>query len=131
MEIFTKAGDLPGSSGKADENQRADARRGTFKRVKIIVGTTNSPSVIDALVIDESLQGLRVQTGLMATVPEWVTLRFADGATFRANRRWARGLEIGFKLVQEDSRSLLDAMISGLTPDQRRALIARIESSLR
>ena len=123
--------DEPAGPGEEVVEQRVRGRSGTFKRVKIVVGTAQSPSIIDAFVVDESVDGFRVRTAVMISLPDWVTLRFPDGATFRANRRWAKGLEIGFQIVPEDSRTLLDAMIAGLTPDQRRALIARIEGSLK
>jgi hypothetical protein len=62
-------------------------------------------------------------------VPEWVTLKFTDGSASRARKCWARGTQIGFELVA-DGGDMLDAMIAGLTHDQRRALIAKIERSL-
>lgn len=113
------------------DNKRQIARAAVLQKVKVIFAdSTYADSVIDCLVVDRSQDGVRVRTAVAVTVPEWVTLKFSDGATFRARRRWVRGVEIGFELAATDGTGLLDAMIAGLTHDQRRALIARIEASL-
>lgn len=109
---------------------RQSIRSSSLKSVKIVVGGKFTQSVVDGVVLDSSAQGLRVRTASPALIPEWVTLKYRDGETYRAQRRWQRGNEIGFKLAAADSRELLDALIAGLSRDQRRALIARIEASL-
>jgi hypothetical protein len=114
------------------QNERRQSLRiSVLKRAKIIYGNADlTHTVIDCVVIDVSSTGARVRTMSPVTIPEWVTLVFPEGATYRARQLWARGSEIGFAFAAVDDVVLLDAMISGLTPDQRRALIARIEASL-
>jgi hypothetical protein len=107
-------------------NKRLALRSSTLKRAQIIFGA----SAIDCVVVDTSSGGLRVRTASIVTVPEWVTLRYPDGSMSRARRRWMRGTQIGFQLIGSDSGDLLEAMIAGLTHDQRRALITKLEASL-
>ena len=111
--------------------QRRDARSSVLKRAKITFGNPDQThAVIDCVLMNVSPSGARVRTAVATSVPEWVTLMFPDGASSRARRCWTQGNEIGFEMAASDESSLLDAMIAGLTPDQRRALIARIEASL-
>ena len=107
-------------------DKRRALRNSTLKRAQITFGA----AAIDCVVVDTSSGGLRARTASPVTVPEWVTLRYPDGSMSRARRRWVRGTQIGFELTGSDSGDLLDAMIAGLTQDQRRALIARLEASL-
>ncbi|MGH7044358.1 MAG: hypothetical protein ACREFY_19815 [Acetobacteraceae bacterium] len=113
------------------DERREGSRSSVLKRVKITFGNPDlTHSVIDCVVTNTSPSGIRVRTTITANIPEWVTLVFPDGVAVRARRRWAQGTEIGLELVAKDGGNLLGAMISGLTPDQRRALIAQIEASL-
>ena len=113
------------------DDKRRDSRSSVLKRAKITFGNPDQThSVIDCVLMNVSPTGARVRTAVATNVPEWVTLVFPDGVSTRARRRWTQGAEIGFEMAATDELSLLDAMIAGLTPDQRRALIARIEASL-
>lgn len=109
---------------------RQAPRAASLKSVKILFNGGFTSSVIDAVLLDSSSSGVRVRTAAPVQIPEWVTIKFRDGETSRGQRRWQRGTEIGFKLVEAESRDLLDALIEGLSFDQRRALIARIEASM-
>ncbi len=114
-----------------EDDRRRGARTGVLKRAKLVFGNDDmSRSVIDCVVMDLSPTGARVRTGTPVTVPEWVTFLLPDGMSSRARRRWTRGNEIGLELTSSDHESLLEAMIAGLSEDQRRALIARIEATL-
>jgi hypothetical protein len=118
------------SSDKGGRELREEQRTSTLKPVKILLGGKNSVSIIDAVLLDSSPHGVRLRTAVPVAIPEWVSLKLRDGDTHRAQRRWQRGEEIGLKLAESDSRDLLDALIAGLSHDQRRALIARIEASM-
>ena len=111
--------------------QRGGTRSSMLKRAKITFGNPDhTHSVIDCVVMNMSATGIKARTTVPVTVPEWVTLAFPDGTATRARLRWTRGTELGFELVAQNGESLLDAMIAGLTPEQRRTLVARIEASL-
>src|SRR3712207_4190106 len=113
-------GDTEGGGG----NRRRAERSSVLKRAQILFGST----VIDCVVVDSSAGGLRIRIQSAIAVPEAVTLRFVDGSAVRARRRWTRGTEVGFRLDVE--ADLLDAMIAGLTQEQRRALLARVQATL-
>jgi hypothetical protein len=113
------------------DEKRTDTRASVLKRAKITFGNPDQThSVIDCVVMNTSSSGIKARTTVPANIPEWVTLVFPDGPSHRARRRWTRGTEVGFELTLQDTESLLDAMIAGLTPEQRRSLVARIEASL-
>jgi hypothetical protein len=76
------------------EDERREKRHGLIKRAKIVVGN----SVIDCAVVNVSTSGARVRTGAVVVVPEHVVLRFSGGSAFVAQRRWSRGMEMGFVL---------------------------------
>ena len=110
--------------------QRKGPRASVLKRAKITFGNPDQThSVIDCVVMNVSSTGARVRTTVTSAIPEWVTLAFPDGTALRARCRWTRGTEIGFELARPVEGDLLDAMIAGLTPDQRRLLVARIEAA--
>lgn len=116
---------------ESPNDRRLSPRVGVLKSVKIIFARiVLADTIIDGVVLDRSAEGVRVRTPVVVEIPEWVTLKFPDEAAHPAQRRWMRGAEIGFRLVATDSTALLDAMIAGLTIDQRHALVARIEASL-
>lgn len=75
----------------ASENRRCDQRRSVLKGAKMLF----SDSIVDCLVINISEVGARVRTAAIMPIPERITLRLSDGATFTAVRRWARGTETG------------------------------------
>jgi hypothetical protein len=75
-------------------DKRSSIRQFVLKSAKIVF----NQSVVDCLVVSVSETGVRVRTAAMMPIPEKVTLRFAGGAVFSAERRWARGMEIGFAL---------------------------------
>lgn len=114
-----------------EDEKRGGTRSSVLKRAKITFGNPDQThSVIDCVVMNTSASGIKARTTIPLTVPEWVTLVFPDGPALRARRRWTQGTEIGFELAAQDGESLLDAMIAGLTLEQRRTLVARIEASL-
>ena len=106
--------------------RRRHYRKPVLQRAQLVF----DDGTIDCALLDISDTGARVRTMKQVHIPEWVRLDLPDGTSFRANRRWCRGLEIGFRLNSLENDDLLTAMIDGLTRDQKRSLLARIEASL-
>ena len=71
--------------------QRQDARKSFLKRAQVISGST----VLDCVVENLSVTGARLRFGVPLPVPETFALRFLDGASHPARRRWARGAAVG------------------------------------
>lgn len=86
-----------GSDEVTDEgrNRRSSERRAVLKGAKLLF----DDGVIDCLVLNLSKTGVRVRTAVTVAVPEQVRVRFSDGATYPARRRWVAGLEAGFLFV--------------------------------
>ena len=82
----------------SDSDRRQHTRTRALKRVKLIFGKGHS--VIDCLVINESPEGLRVETALPMSIPDQVVVRSADGATVDARCCWVRGREIGLQFAK-------------------------------
>jgi hypothetical protein len=76
----------------SDEKRDAQ-RQAVLKTAKIEWGS----SVVDCLVLEQSIIGMRVSMSIPMEVPEQVTIRLHGGAVRPATRRWARGTEIGFE----------------------------------
>lgn len=91
------------TGGSGSNDRRAPGRQAVFKSAKLIY----NECVTDCLVLNVSPLGARVQTSVPAPIPEQVRLRFSDGATFLADRRWVGGLDIGFAF--DGTASLQDA----------------------
>lgn len=80
-------------SAEQDDNKRQAKRETVLKAAKIVFGD----SIIDCVVQNVSARGARIRTAVMVQVPDRVTLRFNDGTSSPALRRWARGNQIGFE----------------------------------
>jgi hypothetical protein len=88
---------VPEVDGAAAEGRRAKRQR-VLKRAQLVVGF--SGSTFDCLIIDETPFGILLETPLMMMhVPELVKLRFVDGTTFEARRRWSVGNKIGLEFA--------------------------------
>ena len=74
-------------------DKRRTKRNAVLKTAKVEWGTT----VVDCLVLEQSVGGIRVSMSVPMEVPERVTVHLRGGAVRPAVRRWARGTEIGFK----------------------------------
>lgn len=112
--------------GDPRPERRTGSRKSLLKKAQLVFGSC----AVDCILLDISDTGARVRTTKLVPIPDWVRLDLPDGKFFLANRRWTRGLEIGFSLNPSRNDDLLEAMIDGLSPDQKRSLIARIEASL-
>jgi hypothetical protein len=66
-----------------------------IKRAQIVFGD----SVLDCTVLDLSPAGARAGLAATAAVPGLVTMRFRDGVSRPAHRRWSRGAEVGFEFT--------------------------------
>ena len=76
----------------SDEKRDAE-RQAVLKTAKIEWGS----SVVDCLVLEQSITGVRVSMSMPMDVPEQVIIHLRGGAVRPATRRWARGTEIGFE----------------------------------
>jgi hypothetical protein len=71
--------------------QRNDARKGFLKRAQIVAGG----AVLDCVVENLSATGARLRLGNPTPLPEAFALRFPDGASHAARRRWSHGTAVG------------------------------------
>jgi hypothetical protein len=94
---MTGSDDPPGDdmASASVDIKRLAIREAVLKSAQIIF----DQSVVDCLVLDVSETGARVRTASVFPIPRQVRLRFRGGATFPAERRWARGMEIGFSFA--------------------------------
>jgi uncharacterized cupin superfamily protein len=81
--------------------RRRTKRNRVFRSGKIIFGYGDS--TIDCLILDESSQGVLVETAAPTEVPEKVQIQIIGRGTFRAIRRWALGNSIGFEFVESSN----------------------------
>jgi len=86
--------------GPADDEHRLENRPRTFKTGKLLYGDC-TPIAIDCLVVDISSHGARMETSVLMSVPELLTLRLGDGSERRVRRRWATGNQIGLEFVED------------------------------
>ncbi len=87
---------------EGDENKRMAQRQPVLKSAKIHF----AHSVVDCLVLDSSPGGIRLSTELPIAFPDEVKVEMRSGAIWRAGRRWQRGVEAGFELLQFAGLSL-------------------------
>ena len=79
------------------DEQRNVARKGFLKRAQIVDGRT----ALDCVVENLSAAGAGLRFGVPVPVPETFKLRFPDGTTHPARRRWARGTAVGIAFEGE------------------------------
>lgn len=80
---------------ETEQDRRRCGRTRVIKRAQIVFGA----SVLDCTVLDLSAAGARAGLAAAAMVPGLVTVRFHDGVSRPAQRRWARGAEVGFEFA--------------------------------
>ena len=73
--------------------QRHDHRKGFLKRAQIVAGG----GLVDCVVENMSATGARVRLAIPTPVPEAFSLRFPDGASYAARRRWSLGTAVGME----------------------------------
>ena len=88
--------------------KRLALREAVLKSAQIVF----DQSVVDCLVLDVSETGAKVRTAAITPVPRQVTLLFRGGAAFPAERRWARGMEIGFSFATTATLSEVPAELA-------------------
>ena len=71
--------------------QRHDARKSFLKRAQIIDGR----AALDCVVENLSATGARLRLGAPTALPDAFALRFHDGASHAARRRWSHGTAVG------------------------------------
>jgi hypothetical protein len=72
---------------------RHDRRKSFLKRAQIVVGG----GVVDCVVENLSATGARVRLGGPTALPETFALRFHDGTSHAARRRWSLGAAVGME----------------------------------
>lgn len=77
------------------KEKRGADREAVLKMAKIEWGS----SVVDCLVHEQSITGVRVNTSVPMNVPEHVMIHLRGGAVRAATQRWALGTAIGFEYV--------------------------------
>jgi len=89
----------PGAAAAGAATEATDRRKHhrdkVLKSAKIIVN--HGQTVFDCLVLDESPAGVFIDLGALVALPPEVTIQFASGATFQAERRWNAGTRFGFE----------------------------------
>ena len=73
--------------------QRHGHRKGFLKRGQIVFGG----SLVDCVVENMSAAGARVRLARPTALPETFALRFHDGASHAARRRWSLGAAVGME----------------------------------
>jgi hypothetical protein len=81
-------------------DHRKEPRQRVLRAGKLYFGTF-SPTVIDCLVIEQSGNGVRVETPEMTQVPELFKIRVGDGPLHRARRCWTLGQVIGLEFLDQ------------------------------
>jgi hypothetical protein len=79
---------------------RHEKRSPTIKSGKLFYGGAH-PTVIDCLVLDLSDGGARVETIVVADIPQVFSIRTSDGSERQAYRRWASGQQMGLEFAAE------------------------------
>ena len=72
--------------------QRHDRRKSFLKRAQLVIG---GGGAVDCVVENLSATGARVRLGAPTPLPEAFALRFNDGASHAARRRWSLGTAVG------------------------------------
>ena len=72
--------------------QRQNHRRGVLKRAHIVV---DGAALLDCVVENLSHIGARLRVGTPKPLPKIFALRFPDGTSHVARRRWSRGTTVG------------------------------------
>ena len=91
---------IDGASHEASHQVIAERRRAprgqVIKSARLVFGDN---VVFNCLVLDESTGGVMVDLGAMVKVPEQLTIQFAGGNSFLAERRWMAGTKAGLKFL--------------------------------
>jgi hypothetical protein len=78
------------------ENKRHGIRQPVLKSAKAHF----HQSVVDCLVLDFSATGVRLSTELPVAFPDEIEIELRTGSIWRAAKRWQRGVESGFELLE-------------------------------
>ena len=94
-------GMCPGSKIAAEHDAGSEPCRRSADRETVLKASqlVFRDSVIDCVVVNISPDGARVRTAAVVPVPERLTLMVRGGSVIPAERRWARGTEIGLAFV--------------------------------
>lgn len=91
-----KEAEEPVPSASADEpNNRSEARKAVLKRAQAVFDGIG----LDCIVENMSGGGARIRFGSPTILPDTLALRFNDGTSFAAERRWAHGSVVGLQFT--------------------------------
>jgi hypothetical protein len=79
---------------------RRTPRLPIVKLATLVLDGVDEPE-ISCHVVEISEGGARAVTHVPVKVPEFLTLRFSDGAERQVRQCWAKGREMGFEFVQK------------------------------
>ena len=87
-------GEAPAAeTAEAAANKRGEGRKAVLKRAKVVFDSV----CMDCIVENMSNAGARVRFGHPTPLPEVLELKFSDGTSHPALRRWARGEVAGLE----------------------------------
>jgi hypothetical protein len=87
----------PPDNTATQPDRRLVRRERVLKNGRMIFGLGGSS--MDCRIINETPNGLLVETGVVVAVPDQLAIRLDDGKIFHVIRRWAMGTRIGLELV--------------------------------
>jgi hypothetical protein len=105
--------------------QRHDARKTFLKRAQIVDGG----AVLDCVVENLSATGARLRLGAPTPLPEAFALRFSDGASHAASRRWSLGTAVGVAFegagptAEAERRHMMEAVREASVAADPRAML--------
>lgn len=111
--------------------QRHDTRKGFLKRAHIVV----EGAVHDCIVENLSATGAKLRLGAPVAFPETFALRFPDGTSHPARRRWARGTAVGIAFegggpaAEAERRHLVEAVRGASIAADPAAMLALLRAA--
>lgn len=93
MDGIASGGAAPAEESDADADKRREGRKAFLKRAQVVFEGAG----VDCIVENMSKGGARVRFATPVVLPEVLALRFNDGTSHPARRRWAHGEAAGLE----------------------------------
>ena len=110
---------------------RHDHRKSFLKRAQIVVGG----GVVDCVVENLSATGAKVRLGGPTALPETFALRFHDGTSHAARRRWSLGTAVGMEFegagpaAEAERRHMVEAVRDASSAADPAAMLALLRTA--
>ena len=110
---------------------RHDNRKSFLKRAQIVVGG----GMMDCVVENLSATGARVRLNGPSAVPETFALRFHDGSSHTARRRWSLGTSVGMEFegagpaAEAERRHMVEAVREASLAADPAAMLALLHTA--